>query len=102
MLLEAVYDSKRQLDAARPTAVNLMWATARMVEAANAVYAAIPGITVAGLREKLLHEAQELAEDDVRVNTAIARAGAEIVAPGSNILHHCNTGMLICTVQTSL
>ena len=39
-------------------------------------------------------EAHELCEDDVRVNRAMARFGAEIVPHGANLLHHCNTGAL--------
>lgn len=44
--------------------------------------------------EKILAEAQELAEDDVAINTSIARHGATVVTQGANILHHCNTGAL--------
>jgi methylthioribose-1-phosphate isomerase len=86
--------SKVDLDASRPTAVNLMWATSRMVETAEALVRSIPSITVAKLREKLEKEANDIAEDDVRVNSALARAGAEVVPQNANVLHHCNTGAL--------
>ncbi len=91
-LLDVVRASKKELDEARPTAVNLMWATARMVETAQALVGAKPDLTVESLRAKLLQEAIDIAEDDVRVNTALARAGAAVVPHGANILHHCNTG----------
>jgi methylthioribose-1-phosphate isomerase len=93
-LLEVVRRSKVDLDASRPTAVNLMWATSRMVETAEALVRSIPSITVAKLREKLEKEANDIAEDDVRVNSALARAGAEVVPQNANVLHHCNTGAL--------
>lgn len=51
--------AKSILDAARPTAVNLSWATARMVELATKM--ADAGIEINIFRERLLHEAQELA-----------------------------------------
>lgn len=71
-----------------------MWATQRILETAEALVGRVPGLTVSTLREKLLAEALALAEDDVSVNTRIARHGAEIVPHGANILHHCNTGAL--------
>lgn len=39
-------DTKKTLDASRPTAVNLMWATARIVEMSDAL-AKVPSMTVA-------------------------------------------------------
>lgn len=41
--------SKKALDASRPTAVNLMWATARIQETAEAI-AALPSVTVAAFK----------------------------------------------------
>ena len=70
-----------------------MWATGRVVEA-SAAYAAAPGMTADALRGHVLEEAQALAEEDVAINTAIARHGAALVPNGANILHHCNTGAL--------
>lgn len=48
-LLEVVRASKKALDASRPTAVNLMWATARIQETAEAI-AALPSVTVAAFK----------------------------------------------------
>ena len=85
--------AKALLDDARPTAVNLTWATGRVVDAA-AAYSGAPGMTADALRAHVLEEAQALAEEDVAINTAIARHGAALVPQGANILHHCNTGAL--------
>lgn len=41
-----------------------------------------------------LTTAQALAEEDVDINRRLSEFGATIVSPGSNILHHCNTGAL--------
>lgn len=86
-------ETKARLDAARPTAVNLMWATGRVLETAEAA-AALAGADRASVAAAVLHEALALAEEDVAINTAIAKHGAEIVPKGANILHHCNTGAL--------
>lgn len=86
-------ETKARLDAARPTAVNLMWATGRVLETAEAA-AALAGADRASVAAAVLHEALALAEEDVAINTAIAKHGAEIVPAGANILHHCNTGAL--------
>ena len=91
--MQAVEAAKARLDAARPTAVNLAWATARVAEVARA-YEFRPGATAASLARAVEAEARALAEDDVAVNRALARAGAAVVPRGANILTHCNTGAL--------
>jgi len=65
------------LRAARPTAVNLMWAMDRMKRAADPV-----------------REAQAIFEEDVRLCEGMARYGAELIQDGEGLLTHCNTGGL--------
>lgn len=65
------------LRAARPTAVNLMWAMDRMKGAVDPVA-----------------EAQAIFEEDVRLCEGMARYGAELIQDGEGILTHCNTGGL--------
>jgi methylthioribose-1-phosphate isomerase len=65
------------LRAARPTAVNLMWAMDRMKAATNPV-----------------SEAQAIFEEDVRLCEGMARHGAELIQDGEGLLTHCNTGGL--------
>jgi len=78
------------LATSRPTAVNLFWALERMerlvIEHADA--------TPASLKELLLAEAQEIAEEDRRMCQAIGRHGAELLAAGDGVLTHCNAGGL--------
>jgi methylthioribose-1-phosphate isomerase len=64
---------------ARPTAVNLAWAVDRTVKA--------------GAGNELA-EARAIHEEQKAVDTAIARFGAELIAPGDAVLTHCNTGPL--------
>ncbi|MGH8074064.1 MAG: S-methyl-5-thioribose-1-phosphate isomerase, partial [Lysobacter sp.] len=74
------------LNAARPTAVNLAWALARMrrvVAAAGADW-----------REVLAREAEAIATEDLAANRRMGALGAALMEPGSNVLTHCNTGSL--------
>ncbi|MFL7793032.1 MAG: S-methyl-5-thioribose-1-phosphate isomerase [Anaerolineae bacterium] len=76
------------LCAARPTAVNLSWAVARLLRRVESEPdpAAIP--------DALLVEAQALADEDVEINQRLGKHGAELIRDGDTILHHCNTGAL--------
>ncbi|HEU0196662.1 MAG TPA: S-methyl-5-thioribose-1-phosphate isomerase [Nevskiaceae bacterium] len=72
------------LGAARPTAVNLAWALARMGARWKA------GVAAA----LLLDEAKAIHAEDVVMNLRMAEAGAQLIQPGSTVLTHCNTGAL--------
>jgi methylthioribose-1-phosphate isomerase len=79
------------LKAARPTAVNLAWAVDRLLAAALRFSAAE---SAAEMRASMLAEAQKLADEDVEINQRMAAHGAELIADGDTIVHHCNTGAL--------
>ena len=87
-LLTDLRAAARVLSAARPTAVNLSWAVARLLRRAEAESdpVSIPGA--------LLGEAQALADEDVEVNKRLGEHGAALIRDGDTILHHCNTGAL--------
>jgi len=88
-LLADLAAAKETLDAARPTAVNLSWATRRLLELAE--HTVLP---VDDIRSALLAEAQSLADEDVAINRRMGFNGAAVIPDGSNLLHHCNTGAL--------
>jgi methylthioribose-1-phosphate isomerase len=73
-----------ELRAARPTAVNLMWALDRM----KARIAA--GADAAALER----EAQAIQDEDLAANRHMGELGAALIAPQSGVLTHCNTGSL--------
>jgi methylthioribose-1-phosphate isomerase len=87
-LLEDLRAAGEVLCAARPTAVNLSWAVARLLRRAEAE--PDPGT----IRAALLAEAQALADEDVQVNRRLGEHGAALIRDGDTILHHCNTGAL--------
>ena len=76
----------QQLAESRPTAVNLFWALARM----QSNIAVLDGDPQAAL----LAEAQRIHEEDIAANRRMGALGAELIALGSGILTHCNTGSL--------
>jgi methylthioribose-1-phosphate isomerase len=92
-LLADLRAAKDELDAARPTAVNLSWATARQLETAEQA-AQVPDASLNSVRAALLAEAEALADEDVAINRRMGFHGAEVIPDGANILHHCNTGAL--------
>jgi methylthioribose-1-phosphate isomerase len=74
----------------RPTAVNIQWAVERMKVFLNER----KGEHVATLKNLLIGEAQRILDEDVAVNKAIGRWGAEFIKDGDTILTHCNAGSL--------
>ncbi len=89
-LLSDLDQAGKTLNAARPTAVNLSWAVARMLRVASG-----PDLNNAqDIRQALLEAAQALADEDVELNRRMGFHGAELVSDGDTILHHCNTGAL--------
>lgn len=79
-------DDLARLAEARPTAVNLAWAVARMRKVAiehGALDAAV-----------LAKEAYRIHRADIEANRVMAEAGSAVIEPGSGVLTHCNTGSL--------
>ena len=72
---------KKYLDSARPTAVNLSWATARMLKAYND-------------GKSLIDEAIEIHNEDKRMCCKISEYGLSLLHDGDGILTHCNAGAL--------
>ena len=75
-----------RLNAARPTAVNLAWALARMRRALLGAGA--------DWRALLEQAALDIAAEDLAANRRMGALGAALIEPGSGVLTHCNTGSL--------
>ena len=74
------------LAAARPTAVNLVWALQRMQHC----LASLDGDPVAAL----LNAARQIHEADIDANLRMGEYGANLINKGDSVLTHCNTGSL--------
>ncbi|MEE8466527.1 MAG: S-methyl-5-thioribose-1-phosphate isomerase [Dehalococcoidia bacterium] len=77
-----------EIKAARPTAVNLMWAVDRMMSVANS------GNDISGIKERLLEEAVLIEKEDEAVNRRMGSHGKELMPDGGSVLTHCNAGAL--------
>jgi methylthioribose-1-phosphate isomerase len=74
----------------RPTAVNLFWAIDRM----KRLYATLADLPVERIRQRLIEEACQIRLEDIAINEAIGRNGAELIPDRGTVLTHCNAGAL--------
>lgn len=73
--------AKQYLDSARPTAVNLSWATARILKAYNE-------------GRNVIEEAVSIHNEDIEMCRKISEYGLSLLHDGDGILTHCNAGEL--------
>ena len=73
--------AKAYLDSARPTAVNLTYATARILSAYKSV-------------KSLINEAIAIHNEDIEMCRKISEYGLSLLRDGDGILTHCNAGEL--------
>jgi methylthioribose-1-phosphate isomerase len=78
------------LKAARPTAVNLAWAVDRM----GGVLEENLSLDADALFRKMRDEALQIFREDLEVNRALGRHGAQLLGDPSRVLTHCNAGAL--------
>ena len=81
LLDEDKYELKKYLDSARPTAVNLSWATSRMIKAYED-------------GKDLVSEAIAIHDEDIEMCKKISEYGLSLLKDGDGILTHCNAGAL--------
>jgi methylthioribose-1-phosphate isomerase len=81
---EPLEQALAHLRSARPTAVNLMWALDRMKAR----------IAAGADTQALEREAQAIQDEDLAANRHMGELGAALIAPGSSVMTHCNTGSL--------
>jgi len=107
--LRAEFDTIAEaISQTRPTAVNLFWAVKRMRGVFEESLAR-PRPTsnldsdlgsdsdeerIAGVKARLVEEAQRVLAEDIAVNQAMGRHGAALLDGGSTVLTHCNAGAL--------
>jgi methylthioribose-1-phosphate isomerase len=79
-----------EIEAARPTAVNLSWAVKRTLDAA----CAFESDNLEEFRQFIWDEAVAILRDDEAMCLAIGENGAALIKDGDTILTHCNAGAL--------
>ncbi len=85
--IEAAAETLRKT---RPTAVNLFWAIQRMLK----VVRDNKDKPVDDIKDMMLNEANNMAQEDIEINRRIGRWGQELIKDGDIILTHCNAGAL--------
>ena len=90
--------AKNYLNSARPTAVNLSWATSRMESHALKYFEENPAednlTTVLNTVEEMKREAIRIYEEDIATCKAIGEHALTLVNKGDGLLTHCNAGKL--------
>lgn len=76
-----IYELKKYLDSSRPTAVNLSWATKRIIHAYEN-------------GKDLIEEAVTIHNEDIEMCRKISEYGLSLLKDGDGILTHCNAGEL--------
>lgn len=90
-VLEVARATKKTLDASRPTAVNLEWATAKILTRLESL---APDASQAELKDAAFQEAMGIYEGDRGTCLTMGRLGAELIKDGMTLLTHCNAGAL--------
>ena len=77
-----------EIKAARPTAVNLMWAVDRMIAIANSE------TDTSRIKQRLVDEAVSIEKEDEAINRRMGKHGMVLMPDGGSVLTHCNAGAL--------
>lgn len=80
-----------RIGAARPTAINLLWALERMRAAFDRAFR---GGGAENVIAALHQEAQTIWDEDAAMCRAIGEAGAALIPDGATVMTHCNAGAL--------
>jgi methylthioribose-1-phosphate isomerase len=86
-LLEPIFST---MISTRPTAVNIEWAVNRFKK----LLFSNKDLSVEKLKRLLTDEANNILAEDIEVNKAIGRWGAQFIKDGDTIITHCNAGSL--------
>ncbi|KAJ5078269.1 methylthioribose-1-phosphate isomerase [Anaeramoeba ignava] len=89
---EKLEQAKTEIDKTRPTAVNLFWATQKMMKKFYALKKTDK--TVDEISNFLVEKANKMAEKDVSINFMLGKNGASLISNGDCVLTHCNAGSL--------
>lgn len=86
-LFAELKDYCEKLVLCRPTAINLKWATEKMLRVAE-------NSNADNFKTNLTNQALKMIEDDIAICRKIGEYGAELLKNSNSILTHCNAGRL--------
>jgi len=87
-MIKDLEQAKKILFETRPTAVNLAWGLNKMMDVAKDCQ------NINEIKESIVEAAKTLAEDDIKINKAMGKNGAELFDNNDTIMTHCNAGAL--------
>jgi methylthioribose-1-phosphate isomerase len=79
----------QRLKEARPTAVNLAWGVDRVLALTK-----LRNIDTSTLKQRVIAEAQKMADEDVAANQRLSEIGQKLIDNGDVVLTHCKCLML--------
>ena len=87
-LLSELESARKTLYETRPTAVNLAWGLDKIMQVAKQAN------EVSQIKDLIVKTAQEMAEDDIKINMQMGKNGAVLFDNNDTIMTHCNAGSL--------
>jgi len=87
-LRKRLSDVADMMSSARPTAVNLAWASRRVSESVGGAS------SVREIKRRALEEAVSIMEEEREMSVKIGENGASLIRDGDTVLTHCNAGSL--------
>jgi methylthioribose-1-phosphate isomerase len=87
-LLADLETARKILFETRPTAVNLAWGLNKIMSAAK------EDNDVSEIRNSIIKTAQQMAEDDIKINMQMGKNGSILFDNNDTIMTHCNAGAL--------
>lgn len=92
LLLRELQEVGKLVSSARPTAVNLAWGVACVLDEAARLEAMDCGLTE--LKQGLVAKIYKMEEEDERANRVLGLQGACLLPANARVLTHCNAGSL--------
>lgn len=87
-LLQDLENAKKILNETRPTAINLSWGLNHIMDTARKAE------TPDQIKQMVVDEAKNMAEQDIEINKRMGKNGAELFSDNDVIMTHCNAGAL--------
>jgi len=87
-LLSELESARKILYETRPTAVNLAWGLDKIMHVAKQAN------EVSQIKDLIVKTAQEMAEDDIKINMRMGKNGSVLFDNNDTIMTHCNAGSL--------
>lgn len=90
--LKKLDEARLRLQATRPTAVNLRWATDKLFEEVERYGRDFPDVQT--MAKKAMECAKRILDEHIETNRVLSEFGAELIPRDAAVMTHCNAGSL--------